>query len=83
MMFQSIGKNGIATFLSSLRSGLFFIPVIVVLSKALGLTGVEISQTVADVMTFLVALPFAVGFMAELRKLERSEKGKGEVCISK
>lgn len=74
MMFQSIGKNKIATFLSILRSGLFFIPVLLILSKLFGLTGVEISQTVADVMTFVVSLPFAVSFMRQLKTLEQEQK---------
>lgn len=73
MMFQSIGKNGVATFLSMLRSGLFFIPVILILSKTMGLTGVEISQTVADIMTFIVSLPFVVSFMRELKKIEQEQ----------
>lgn len=70
MMFQSIGKNGTATFLSMLRSGLYFIPVILILSKTLGLFGVEVSQTVADVMAFFTALPFSVTFLRKLKNLE-------------
>lgn len=70
MMFQSIGKNGTATFLSMLRSGLYFIPVILILSRTLGLFGIEISQTVADVMAFFTALPFSVTFLRKLKKLE-------------
>lgn len=74
MLFQSIGKNGTAAFLSILRSGLCFIPVILILSRTLGLTGVEISQTVADIMTFFISLPFTVRFFGELKKLEQKEK---------
>lgn len=74
MLFQCIGRNGVATFLSILRSGLCFIPVILILSKTLGLTGVEISQTVADIMTFFISLPFTVRFFSELKKLEQKEK---------
>lgn len=70
MMFQSVGKNGIATFLSTLRSGLCFIPVILLLSWLMGLTGVQIAQTVSDIMAFLISLPFAVRFLGELKRLE-------------
>ena len=73
MMFQSVGKNKIATFLSMLRSGLYFIPIIVVFSQAFGLFGVEIAQTVADVLAFFTALPFTVSF---LRKLAQKESEK-------
>lgn len=71
MMFQSIGKNAIATFLSVLRSGICFIPSIVILSGLFGLAGVEIAQTVADILTFFIALPFAIKFLKELKKLEK------------
>lgn len=71
MMFQSVGKNGTATFLSMLRSGIYFIPVILILSNAMGLFGVQISQTVADVLAFFTALPFTVHFLKELNKMER------------
>lgn len=70
MLFQSIGKNGRATFLSMLRSGLYFIPVIMVLSNTMGLWGIEISQTVADILSFFTALPFSAAFLKQLRELE-------------
>lgn len=73
MMFQSIGKNKVATFLSMLRSGLYFVPVILLLSNTMGLLGVEISQTVADVMAFFTALPFTVSFLQELKRQEENE----------
>ena len=69
MLFQSIGKNGRATFWSRLRSGLCFIPVILILSRTMGLLGVEIAQTVADVMSFFIALPFVISFMKKLKKM--------------
>lgn len=68
MMFQSIGKNKTATFLSALRSGLVFIPVLLLLSGFLGLTGVQISQTVTDVITFFVSLPFMVVFFVRFKE---------------
>ena len=72
MMFQSIGINAVATFLSMLRSGLFFIPTILILANTLGLTGVEISQTVADILAFAVSVPFVINFMRDLKRLERT-----------
>lgn len=66
MMFQSVGKNKIATFLSMLRSGLYFIPIIVIFSQAFGLFGVEIAQTAADILAFFTALPFTVSFLRKL-----------------
>lgn len=66
MTFQSIGKNKSATFLSALRSGLVFIPVIITLSKVMNLTGVQISQTVADIITFGITVPFTIIFFKNL-----------------
>ncbi|MBR5565546.1 MAG: MATE family efflux transporter [Roseburia sp.] len=74
MMFQSVGKNGVATFLAMLRSGLFFIPTLLVLSATLGLTGIEIAQTVADVLTFMVSVPFVISFLKTLKRLENKEE---------
>lgn len=73
MLFQSVGKNGVATFLSVLRSGLCFIPVILILSRLYGLTGIEISQTVADILTFAISLPFVISFLRELKRMEIGE----------
>ncbi len=70
MTFQSVGKNKSATFLSALRSGLVFIPVLIISSSLLGLTGIQISQTVTDVITFFISVPFMVSFMKNLPKTE-------------
>lgn len=73
MLFQSIGKNASATFLATLRSGLAFIPTIIILTKLYGLLGVEISQTVGDVITFIISLPFTVYFFKHLPKEDVTE----------
>ena len=69
MLFQSIGQNRTATLLSSLRSGLLFIPALLILSTLLGMTGVEMGQPVADVLAFFVSLPFVVRFFLVLREM--------------
>ena len=66
MMFQSIGRNRPATFLSALRSGLVFIPIISVLPHFMGITGVEIAQPISDFITFFIAIPFLVAFFRRL-----------------
>lgn len=70
MLFQSIGKNKTATFLSMLRSGICFIPALLILSKTLGLVGIEIAQTVADILAFLIAIPFVARFLKQLKSIE-------------
>ncbi len=69
MLFQSVGKTGIATLLSMLRSGLFFLPALLMLSHFLGLAGVQYAQAIADVLTFFAAFPFAVWFIRKLKKM--------------
>lgn len=73
MLFQSIGKNASATFLATLRSGLAFIPTIIILTKLYGLLGVEISQTVGDIITFIISVPFTVYFFKHLPKDDAAE----------
>jgi len=70
MMLQSIGKGVKASITSSARNGIFFIPAILILPAWFGLTGVEISQTVADVLSFCLVVPFAV---TELRKMRGTD----------
>ncbi len=66
MMFQSVGANGRATFLSALRSGLCFIPFLIVLTALFDLTGIQVSQAVADVATFVLTVPFVMSFFRKM-----------------
>ncbi|HIR51749.1 MAG TPA: MATE family efflux transporter [Candidatus Avoscillospira avicola] len=66
MMFQSVGLSGRASFLSALRSGLLFIPLILLLPLTLDLLGVQIAQAVSDVLTFLISMPLALHFLRRL-----------------
>ncbi len=68
MTFQTIGKSWTATFLSSTRQGLFFLPLIYFLPKIIGLTGIEIAQSCSDILTFFVSLPFAIKFINDVNK---------------
>lgn len=70
MSLQVVGKTWQGTLLSAARQGFFFLPLIYILPKYLGLTGVEMTQAVADVLTFLLSIPFAVLFLRGLRKTE-------------
>ena len=76
MLFQSIGKSGRATFLACCRQGVFFIPLILTLPRLFGLSGVEICQPIADVLTFFVTVPFLFPFLHKLVKLDEAEAQK-------
>ena len=66
MLFQSTGKSLRATFLAATRSGLYFIPTILILRKIIGLTGIECSQAIADLLGGLTTIPFVVYFLRGL-----------------
>lgn len=66
MLFQSIGKAKVATFLAALRSGLVMIPAVLLLTALFGLSGLESAQAVSQVISALVSLPFIVAFLHHL-----------------
>ena len=76
MTFQSVGKAGRATFLACCRQGVFFIPLILILPRTLGLMGVETCQPIADVFTFIVSLPFLLAFLNQLSRMDDAEKAR-------
>ena len=56
MGFQSIGEKLLASFGSCLRSGLVFIPTLLVLKNLRGMSGVQEAQPLSFVFTFVVCL---------------------------
>ena len=67
MMLQSMGKGVKASILASARNGLCFIPLILILPMFLGLLGVQITQTCADIITTVMSVPMAY---SELKKMK-------------
>lgn len=72
MLFQSVGENKKAAFVSLLRSGACFIPLLLLFSNWFGLFGIQIAQPAADVLTFLLTLPIGVSYMIKLKQLEQA-----------
>ena len=56
MGFQSIGEKMLASFGSCLRSGFLFIPTLLILKRARGMSGVQEAQPLSFVLTFIVCL---------------------------
>lgn len=56
MGFQSIGEKLLASFGSCLRSGLLFIPTLLILTNIRGISGVQEAQPLSFVFTFIVCL---------------------------
>lgn len=71
MLLQSVGKAVPASILALARQGLFYIPAIIVLSFLFGLKGIEIAQPIADVFSFILAIPFMIWFLREMKQAEK------------
>ncbi len=67
---QSIGYGGRASIVAMGRQGLFLIPLYLILSKTLGLLGLQMSQAVSDCLTFFVAIIITIGVIEKLKELE-------------
>ena len=68
MTFQSIGRTGPAFFLACAQNGLFFVPLVLILPRFIGVTGIEISQPLGYVLSAGIALPYLLNFLKELKK---------------
>lgn len=78
MMLQTVGENVRASVLALARQGLFFVPLIVLMPIAMGFDGVAAAQPVADVCSFLLAIPLSTGFLRKMRRIEEGERNGGE-----
>ena len=67
MLFQNIRMTVPATLLSICRNGLFFLPAILLLPLWLGLQGVQMAQAVADALTFVLSVPYAIWINQKLK----------------
>ena len=68
MLMQSTRHIKSATYLSMNRNGIYFIPAILILPRVIGLQGVEMAQFVADVLSAITAVPFAIYFFKKMPK---------------
>lgn len=63
MLYQSIQKPTISSVLSMIRSGAITIPLLLILVPAIGLTGIQIAQPIADVIAGIISIPFIFHFL--------------------
>lgn len=68
MFTQTIRKPWRANLLASARHGLFFIPLIMILPCFFGLLGIQICQSVSDILTFILAVVVVRGLLKDLVK---------------
>lgn len=67
MTYQVLGRAKVASLLSSLRQGLCFLPLIVVLPNYYGLTGLAAAQPLADVAATLLSIFFLRAILREAK----------------
>lgn len=72
MLFQGIGESKKALFVACLQSGVFFIPLVVILTRAFGVNGLICATPLSYLLAFSVALPMVVKFMRNLIKEENN-----------
>lgn len=72
MLFQSVGKGKQASVTALSRQGLFFVPLIATLPPLMGVLGLQISQPLADIGTFILSFFLARRFLKTLRKLPQT-----------
>ncbi len=70
MLFQSIGESKKALVLSLLQSGGVFIPLCLILPRFIDITGIQLSQPIAYLISAFVSLPMLLLFLKKLPKDE-------------
>ena len=66
MMFQGAGENLASSIASFLRSGITFVPMVLILPKFLGIYGIQLAQPVADVISFIIVVPLIINFFRKI-----------------
>ena len=74
-MFQQVtGKTAGATFLAMARQGIFYIPLVLVLSALLGELGIQMNQMISDFLTVACAIPLQIYFLRHIPKTDRNQE---------
>lgn len=74
MLTQSIGYGFRASVVAMGRQGLFLIPALFVFPGRYGILGLQISQPIADMLTFILSAFIAVSILRELNDLKKEEE---------
>ncbi|WP_295297474.1 MATE family efflux transporter [uncultured Brachyspira sp.] len=67
MILQTTRKTIRASILALAKQGIFFIPIVYILPKFLGLVGIEIAQPLADLFTFIISIPLGYSIIREMK----------------
>lgn len=67
MTLQTSGRSLAANLVAALRNGIFFIPLILLLPHLMGLKGVEVCQSIADVLSVSICIPVMFKYFQSLK----------------
>jgi Na+-driven multidrug efflux pump len=68
MMLQTMGKSASASALALARQGLFLLPLLYILTHLFDLPGIQMSQPIADAVTFAFSIPFYIAVSRGLKE---------------
>ena len=67
MLVQSMKLPGRATVLALARQGIFFVPLILILPRLMGVTGITLAQPIADALSFIMTVIIARPIVKEIK----------------
>lgn len=76
MLTQAIGYGFRASLVAMGRQGLFLIPSLLIFPRVFGIFGLQISQPVADMLTFVLSTIIVFGILKELEEKKEKQKEK-------
>ncbi len=74
MIMQNLGFVGKATLLSIARQGIFFLPLVLIMPYLFGQTGLESTQSVADFLSAVCAVPLSLYVLKYLNNKQLSKE---------
>ncbi|MCQ2146153.1 MAG: hypothetical protein MJZ16_01410 [Bacteroidales bacterium] len=72
MLLQTIRRVGPAVIVAFSRQGLFLLPLLFIGQALFGLMGIIIAQTVADILSFILCVPFTVSALNGMGREDES-----------
>lgn len=74
MLFQSIGKSRLASICASLRTGVYYIPALLILPHFFGIYGIESAQMVADILATVTSAILLLRFLRTMPEEDRDSQ---------
>ncbi|MDD6309354.1 MAG: MATE family efflux transporter, partial [Clostridia bacterium] len=74
MFLQNIRRVLSASIMATARQGLIFIPAVLILNYFFGLWGLAVAQPVADICTFILAIPLGIPVLNHMEPIPKDSK---------